>query len=162
MIADVTIRLARLADAADIAAMSRDYIERGLPWTWTEDRIARAIVDLETNVAVVGDPGAVSAFGIMFHTAEDAHLLLFAVRSSFQRKGIGSALLGWLEEVARNAGAKKIRVECLSSNRPARLFYSEHGYHELTITRKMYRGVADGIHLEKWLRVEPAEGPAQS
>ena len=162
MIADVTIRLARLADAADIAAMSRDYIERGLPWTWTEDRIARAIVDLETNVAVVGDPGAVSAFGIMFHTAEDAHLLLFAVRSSFQRKGIGSALLGWLEEVARNAGAKKIRVECLSRNRPARLFYSEHGYHELTITRKMYRGVADGIHLEKWLRVEPAEGHAQS
>ena len=86
MIADVTVRLARLADAAEIAAMSRDYIERGLPWTWTEDRVARAIVDLETNVAVVGDSGAVTAFGIMFHTADDAHLLLFAVRRSHQRK----------------------------------------------------------------------------
>jgi ribosomal-protein-alanine N-acetyltransferase len=154
MISDVTIRLARLADAAGIAAMSRDYIERGLPWTWTEDRVARTIVDLETNVAVVGRAGAIAAFGIMFHTAEDAHLLLFAVRTEHQRRGVGSALLIWLEEVARNAGAKKIRVECLSSNRPARLFYSEHGYHELAITRQMYRGVADGIHLEKWLRVE--------
>jgi [ribosomal protein S18]-alanine N-acetyltransferase len=153
MIADVTVRLARLADAADIAGMSRDYIERGLPWTWTEERVARAIVDLETNVAVVGEPGAVAAFGIMYHTHEDAHLLLFAVRRAQQRKGVGSALLRWLEEVARNAGAKKIRVECLSRNQPARLFYSEHGYHELTLTRQMYRGVADGIHLEKWLQV---------
>jgi ribosomal-protein-alanine N-acetyltransferase len=162
MIADVTVRLARLADAAEIAGMSRDYIERGLPWTWTEDRVARAIVDLETNVAVVGDAGAVSAFGIMFHTAEDAHLLLFAVRKAHQRKGVGSALLAWLEEVARNAGAKKIRVECLSKNQPARLFYSEHGYHELSLTQKMYRGIADGIHLEKWLQVEAAEGPPAS
>ena len=157
MITDITVRLARIADAAEIAAMSRDYIERGLPWTWTQDRVAHAIVDLETNVAVVGEPGALAAFGIMFHTSEDAHLLLFAVRRSHQRKGVGSALLAWLEAVARNAGAQKIRVECLSKNRPARLFYSEHGYHELTITKQMYRGIADGIHLEKWLRVE---GPA--
>ena len=154
MIADVTVRLARLADAAEIAAMSRDYIERGLPWTWTQDRVARAIVDLETNVAVVGEPGQLVAFGIMFHTSEDAHLLLFAVNDAHQRKGVGSAVLRWLEDVARTAGARKIRVECLSRNRPARLFYSEHGYHELTITKQMYRGVADGIHLEKWLRVE--------
>jgi [ribosomal protein S18]-alanine N-acetyltransferase len=154
MIADVTVRLARIADAAEIAVMSRDYIERGLPWTWNQDRVARAIVDLETNVAVVGEPGSLTAFGIMFHTAEDAHLLLFAVHSAHQRKGVGSAVLRWLEEVARNAGAKKIRVECLSKNQPARLFYSEHGYHELAITKQMYRGVADGIHLEKWLRVE--------
>jgi ribosomal-protein-alanine N-acetyltransferase len=110
-------------------------------------------VDLETNVAVVGDTGSLSAFGIMFHTAEDAHLLLFAVRKEQQRKGVGSALLRWLEEVALTAGAKKIRVECLSRNQPARLFYSEHGFHELTLTRQMYRGVADGIHLEKWLAV---------
>ena len=154
MIADVTVRLARLADAAEIAAMSRDYIERGLPWTWTQDRVARAIVDLETNVAVVGEPGQLAAFGIMFHTSEDAHLLLFAVNRGYQRKGVGSAVLRWLEDVARTAGAKKIRVECLSKNRPARLFYSEHGYHELAITKQMYRGIADGIHLEKWLRLE--------
>ena len=34
----------------------------------------------------------------------------------------------------------------------ARNFYCEHGYHELDITTKIYRGLKDGIHLEKWLR----------
>jgi hypothetical protein len=37
------IRMATQADAAEIAAMSRDEIEQGLPWTWTEGRIAYAI-----------------------------------------------------------------------------------------------------------------------
>jgi ribosomal-protein-alanine N-acetyltransferase len=149
-IADVSVRLARLSDAADIAAMSRDYIEHGLPWTWTEDRIAAAITDADTNVVVVGDQGAISGFGIMAYPNDDAHLLLFAVRSAHQRRGVGSAILHWLEEAARTAGAKRIRVECRRDNTAARNFYCEHGYAELRITEKFYRGLKDGIHLVKW------------
>ena len=33
-----------------------------------------------------------------------------------------------------------------------RNFYCEHGYHELDIAKKIYRGLKDGVHLEKWLR----------
>jgi ribosomal protein S18 acetylase RimI-like enzyme len=149
-IADVSVRLARLSDAADIAAMSRDYIEHGLPWTWTEGRIAAAITDPDTNVVVVGDQGAISGFGIMSYPDDDAHLLLFAVRSAHQRRGVGSAILHWLEEAARTAGAKRIRVECRRDNKAARNFYCEHGYAELRITEKFYRGLKDGIHLVKW------------
>ena len=156
MIADIAVRLATLSDAADIAAMSRDYIEQGLPWTWTEGRIAKAIRDPETNVVVAGDASAIATpitgFGIMFYASDDAHLLLFAVRSAHQRRGVGSAILRWLEGVARAAGATRIRVECLRENSVARNFYCEHGYHELDIAKKFYRGLKDGIHLEKWLR----------
>ena len=152
MITHVAVRLARLADAAEIAAMSRDYIERGLPWTWTEARIANAIRDPETNVVTAGESGALMGFGIMFYASDDAHLLLFAVRRANQRRGVGTAILRWLEEVAREAGAKRIRVECLRENSAARNFYCEHGYHELDIAPKFYRGVKDGVHLEKWFR----------
>lgn len=152
MITNLAVRLARLADAAEIAAMSRDYIERGLPWTWTEDRVANAVRDADTNVVVAGETGAISGFGIMFYASDDAHLLLFAVRRSYQRRGVGSAILRWLEDVARAAGAKRIRVECLRENSAARDFYGEHGYHELDIAPKFYRGVKDGVHLEKWFR----------
>lgn len=152
MIADVAIRLATLADAAGIAAMSRDHIEQGLPWSWTRDRVARAIEDPNTNVVVVGDPAAMIAFGIMSYSDDDAHLLLFAVRRSSQRKGIGSAVLRWLEAVARSAGAKRIRVEARRENSAARNFYSEHGYHERAIKQAMYDAVVDGVRLEKWLR----------
>jgi ribosomal protein S18 acetylase RimI-like enzyme len=152
MITNVTVRLARLADAAEIAAMSRDYIERGLPWTWTKERVANAIRDPETNVVISGESGALTGFGIMFYASDDAHLLLFAVRRAHQRRGVGSAILRWLEEVAREAGAKRIRVECLRENSAARNFYCEHGFHELDIAPKFYRGVKDGVHLEKWFR----------
>ena len=150
--ADVAVRLARAADAVDIAAMSRDYIEDGLPWTWTAGRVEAAIREADINVVVAGERRAISAFGIMSYPDDDAHLLLFAVRRNQRRRGVGSAVLRWLEEAADTAGAKRIRVECRRDNGAARNFYCEHGYHEFDIEKKMYRGLKDGVHLEKWLR----------
>ena len=155
MIADVTIRLATRDDASDIAAMSRDYIEHGLPWRWRHDRVAAAIANPDTNVVVVGEHGAITAFGIMSYEDVDAHLLLFAVRSASQRTGVGSAVLLWLEAVARTAGAKRIQVEARKEIVAARNFYSEHGYHERLIKKAMYSGVVDGIRLEKLLAIRP-------
>ncbi len=157
MIADVAIRLATRADAADIAAMSRDYIEHGLPWRWRPDRIAAAIANPDTNVVVVGKQGALTAFGIMSYADVDAHLLLFAVRSASQRTGVGSAVLLWLEAVARAAGTRRIQVEARQENVAARNFYSEHGYHERLIKKAMYSGIADGVRLEKILRIESTQ-----
>lgn len=154
MIADITVRLATRADATDIAAMSRDYIEHGLPWSWTANRVAGAIRDRDTNVAVVGKRGAIAAFGIMSYLNDEAHLLLLAVRRSSQRRGIGSAIVIWLEEVARTAGAKRILVECRKDNSAARDFYCEHGFHELHLVTGMYRGIEDGVRLEKWIRCD--------
>lgn len=159
MIAYVAIRLATPADAAEIAAMSREYIEYGLPWRWRDERVAAAINNPDTNVAVVGDHAAMVAFGIMSYADVDAHLLLFAVRRASQRTGVGSAVLLWLEAVARAAGARRILVEARKENSAARNFYNEHGYHERTIKKAMYSGIADGIRLEKLLRSEPASSP---
>jgi ribosomal-protein-alanine N-acetyltransferase len=150
------IRLASRADAAAIAAMSREQIEQGLPWSWTEARVAGAIRNVDTNVAVIGEPGALQGFGIMAYRDEVAHLLLFGVRPEKRRKGMGSALLRWLEEVAITAGVQRVVVECRRVNAAARNFYAERGYHELAIAKGYYRGVEDAIRLEKWLH-EPQE-----
>lgn len=150
----LTIRLATHDDAAAIAALSRDEIEHGLPWTWREPRVRRSIDDPDTNVIVVGPPGAVAAFGVMYYAEDDAHLLLFAVHRSQQRQGVGTALLHWLESAAQAAGAQRVRVEARADNVPARSFYNEHGYHEQAIAPRMYSGRLDGIRLEKWLRAE--------
>ena len=154
MLSNLTIRLASPADAFAIAALSRAEIEHGLPWTWREPRVRHAIADPETNVIVIGPPGAVVAFGAMLYAADDAHLLLFAVHRSQQRKGVGSALLDWLEEAARVAGASRVRVEARLDNEAARSFYNERGYHEGAIVPRMYSDRLDGVRLEKWLRIE--------
>ena len=145
------VRFATRADAADIAELSRDEIEHGLPWSWTIPRVARAIADPETNVVVVGEPGALTGFGIMSYAEDSAHLLLFAVGKRSRRQGVGSRLLSWLEAVAVTAGAHRVRLECRRDNDAARHFYAEHGYHELAIRPNYYRGVKDAIVLEKWL-----------
>ena len=152
MLAHLAIRFATFADAGAIAALSRDEIEHGLPWTWRAARVRNAIADPDTNVIVAGAPGEVRAFGLMFHADDDAHLLLFAVRRSLQRQGVGSALLQWLEEAARAAGASRIRVEARMDNEAARSFYNERGYHEGQVVRRMYSDRLDGVRLEKWLR----------
>ena len=157
MFSHLTIRFATRDDAAAVAALSRDEIEHGLPWTWREARVRQAIADPDTNVIVVGPPGAVVAFGAMFYADDDAHLLLFAVHRSQQRQGVGTALLQWLEEAAQAAGARRIRVEARMDNEAARSFYNERGYHEGEIVRRMYSGRLDGVRLEKWLRAQAAD-----
>lgn len=156
MINDSVIRMATTADAADIAAMSRDHIEQGLPWSWRYERVAQAIENPDRNVVVVGEPGAIVAFGIMSYLDDDAHLLLFAVCPRLQRRGVGSVVLRWLEAIARAGGARRIRVEARRENVAARNFYNEHGYHERAIKKAMYGRVVDGVRLEKWLRNDAA------
>ncbi len=87
MISDLAVRIALPADAATIAALSRDEIEHGLPWTGRAPRVRHAMDDPDTNVIVAGPPDAVRAFGIMDDADGDAHLLLFAVHHAHPRRG---------------------------------------------------------------------------
>ena len=148
----MNVRLATRADAAGIAAMSRDEIEQGLGWSWNQARVSAAIRNVDTNVAVIGEADALRAFGIMAYRDEAAHLLLFSVHRAHRRQGLGGHLLRWLEQVAVDAGIQRITIECRRDNSPARHFYAEHAYHELAIDKGYYRGVIDAIRLEKQLR----------
>ena len=148
----VHVATASPSDAGAIADLSRRLIEHGLPWTWRPGRVARAMASADTNVAVVREHDELVGFGIMKYGDEDAHLVLFAVRAWRQRQGVGRSILAWLEACAAVAGSSCIRVEARRDNVAARSFYNELGYHEVRIRRRMYGGIADGVHLEKWLR----------
>ena len=84
-----------------------------------------------------------------YTTNPDGESAEFAVvvADAWQGRGVGRLLMRRLIECA-----KRIRVECRRDNAAARNFYCEHGYQELSITTKFYRGLKDGIHLVKWLR----------
>jgi ribosomal-protein-alanine N-acetyltransferase len=149
---DPPVRLAEPGEADEIAAMSRELIEHGLPWTWRPARVLSAIRSPETNVAVVRQQGELMAFGIMEYLESDAYLVLLAVDRACRRRGIGSALLRWLEASASVAGAQRIRLHARRDNVAGRTFYNERGYHEVAIQPGRYSAALDGIQLEKWLR----------
>ncbi len=158
MPADLLIRLATPRDAAAIAALSRTAIEHDLPWRWLPERVRRSIDDADTNVVVArhAADGVLAGFGIMKYNDDTAHLLLFAVRAGARRRGIGSALLHWLERVALAAGITRLQLEARERNAAALAFYRRHGYRVTTTIVGMYLGVEDGVRLEK--SIGPAEG----
>lgn len=151
---DLAIRLARPNDARAIALLSRQEIEAGLEWAWTPGRVLRALADANTNVIVAQEAGTAPllGFGIMSYGEQDAHLALFAVARSRRRRGIGRALLHWLEVTTRTAGMGVIRLETRASNTVAHAFYRAHGYVEVERLRGYYQDVEDGLRLAKDLR----------
>lgn len=143
------IRLAKARDASSIAAMSRDLVEQGLGWRWTPQRIVRCIRDPAVNVAVTGDTGAPAGFAIMQYYDNEAHLLLLAVGDSHRRRGVGSALVEWLEATVLTAGIGAIFLDARAQNGGARAFYRKLGYAEIRVNRRFYRGREDGVRIAK-------------
>jgi ribosomal-protein-alanine N-acetyltransferase len=158
MIDHLTLRLATRADSAQIAAMSRDLIERGLGWSWTPRRVLRSIGDAHTNVVVAlenrhSGEQRLTGFGIMKYHDDEAHLLLLAVQASDRRRGIGAALVTWLEKAALVSGVGQVYLESRLSNLQARAFYRSLGYREVQTVPGYYQGVEPGVRMAKdlWL-----------
>lgn len=145
-------------DARDIAEFSRVDIEHGLAWTYTEDRILKAIRSPTVNVAVVHERPGLVAFGIMDYGDTTAHLVLLGVQASRRRTGLGSQVLRWLEASAVTAGIDLIRVEARSDNAAAISFYRRLDYVVQGSVPGYYQGRIDAVRLQKTLGVKRGDG----
>jgi [ribosomal protein S18]-alanine N-acetyltransferase len=149
----VNIRLAHHSHSDAIAELSRTQIEYGLSWSWTSDRVKRAIRDPETNVIMATERedlnSALQGFGIMRYRDDSAHLMLLAVAPQARRQGLGTALLHWLQKVAQNAGITHLSLEVREDNTGGIAFYERHGYHQVRTVAGMYQGLVNGVRLER-------------
>ncbi len=157
--ANVTLRLATLADSLEIAEMSRDYIEAGLGWSWTRTRVARNIASPNTVTLVASDQERIIAFSIMYCGDEHAHLNLLAVRPEYRRAGIGAHLVRWLEATALTAGIATIRLELRAGNEAARSFYRKLGFAEIARVPHYYGGVETAVRMSQDVRRAPGGAP---
>jgi len=133
--------------------LSRDFIEYGLGWGYTPNRILKAIRSRTTNVAVVGEHTLLLATGIMEYGEIAAHLVLLGVQLGWRRRGLGRLVLLWLEECALTAGLERVGVEARADNPGAIDFYQRQGYEIRGRVPGYYRGVVDAVRLEKRLGV---------
>jgi ribosomal-protein-alanine N-acetyltransferase len=150
----VDIRLAHSGDAQRIAELSRDLIERGLGWSWTPRRVLRSIRDADTNVAVALAGAQRIGFGIMRYRDDEAHLLLLAVTPEHARRGVGRALVGWLEASALTAGIGRVYLEARATNTVAQVFYRRLGYTECQRLPGYYQGREASVRMAKDLWIE--------
>ncbi|HXN11020.1 MAG TPA: GNAT family N-acetyltransferase [Steroidobacteraceae bacterium] len=164
MAAVAQFRLAARADAAQIALMSREFIEYGLPWSWTGERVLHAIADRSSNVVLAAGRSGVLGFGIMHYGDAHAHLALLAVQPAHRQQGWGGRLLNWLLEPARSLGLLRVLVEARADNPRAIAFYERHGFSRRATVAGYYRGAIDAVRLERPLcesRGDPMTTPVQ-
>ncbi|MGI9025304.1 MAG: GNAT family N-acetyltransferase [Burkholderiaceae bacterium] len=155
--ATIILRLARPADASAIALMSRDLIEAGLGWSYRPARIARLILDRDTNVLIAARRGNPVGFAVMSFGDERAHLALLAVHPAHQRQGVARRLLEWLVECAASAGIASLHLELRAGNAAARAFYRDMGFAERYVVPGYYHGRESALRMQRVLRLdEPA------
>jgi ribosomal protein S18 acetylase RimI-like enzyme len=147
------LELARLSDAARMAAMSTRLIEAGLTPSWPAERIVRHMRHPENVVLAARHAGRLAGFAIMQFGDATAHLNLLAVETDQQRRGLGRALLNWLEQSALTAGTFVIRLELRAGNVRARAFYEALGYRETGRVPGYYQSLEDAIQMARDLRV---------
>jgi ribosomal-protein-alanine N-acetyltransferase len=159
----VKIGLAHGNDAAAIAEMSRLLIEDGLPWSWTEPRVRHYLHDRDSAVIVARDGRRLAGFAIMEFHDEHAHLNLLAVRPGYRSRGVGTALMRWLESSARTAGIFNVGLELRANNDAARRFYEKLGYATVGTRTRYYAGMEDALRMTRSLSVvaAPPRGQVQ-
>ena len=154
---ELSLRLARPADAATIANLSRELIEYGLRWRWTPMRVAASIHDSDVNVLVACVRDNIAGFAIMRYRDDDAHLDLLAVAPPYRRSGVGRRLLEWLEKCAVVAGIFSVALEVRAANEGAQLFYQRMGYRTLVHLPGYYQGVEAALRMVRDLSCRPLD-----
>jgi [ribosomal protein S18]-alanine N-acetyltransferase len=157
------LELARVTDAAQLAAMSHEFIEAGLKPSWGAARIGWHVRHPESVVLTACTGIALAGFAIMRYADDTAHLDLLAVAPAHRRRGIARRLVGWLEETALTAGTFIVGLELRAGNEEARAFYRALGYRELGEIPGYYQGVESAIRMVRDVRTrrEPAAGTSQ-
>ncbi len=153
-----SIRLARTAEAAEIAAMSRDYIEHGFRWRWRTRNILSLIRDPATCVIVAPNPGGtptLRGFAAMHFKEDEATLYLLAVRPEFRRQQTAVGLLRWLHKSAHYAGCYRIQLTVRQDNPNAQQFYVKLGYRKTAVIPKYYDGKETAHQMTLELRPAP-------
>lgn len=151
-LAEIRFRLAVEGDAPEISEMSRTLIEAGLGWSWTRQRVERAIRTPDSLVLAATHGEHIAGFGIMDFGDETAHLSLFAVRADLQRQGIGSGMFEWLRRSAQTAGIAVIRLELRARNLHAQSFYRALGFEQTGRVPGYYRGKEHALRMALDLR----------
>lgn len=158
---ELSLRLARPADATTIAHLSRDLIEYGLQWRWTPMRVAASIRAPNVNVLAACIHDKIAGFAIMRYRNNDAHLDLLAVAPSYRRAGVGRQLVEWLEKCAVVAGIFNVALEVRAGNKGAQTFYERMGYRILAQLPGYYQGIETALRMGRDLSCRPVDHRVQ-
>jgi [ribosomal protein S18]-alanine N-acetyltransferase len=95
-------------------------------------------------------------FLLVWHVADEIHVLNVATHPSHRRQGIGGSLIEAAIELARSKRATHVRLEVRRGNAIALAMYRPLGFYVLAVRRSYYPDGEDAIDMD--LILDPASG----
>jgi [ribosomal protein S18]-alanine N-acetyltransferase len=132
----------RQADEADLDAMvaietrafrhpwSRTLFERELCHDWSTVLVA--------TEAEGRGPSPIRGFAVFWTVVDEVHVLDVAVDPDHRRRGVASALVQAMVDVAESQGSRSISLEVRRSNTAAQALYRHHGFRPSGVRPRYY------------------------
>ncbi len=126
----MVIRPATIADIPELMTIGRESVSAG---HWTERQYEAALTSEHPRrvALVLEDKGAIAGFVVAAEVAGEWELENIAVRSSAQRRGLATRLMGALLAAVSEGGGALIHLEVRESNGAARELYLKWGFREV-------------------------------
>jgi ribosomal protein S18 acetylase RimI-like enzyme len=114
-------------DASSVTAL---WTETGLtrPWNDPTKDFLRAVDGPTSAVLGLEQGGELIGTVVVGHDGHRGWVYYLAVKTTYQRQGVGSELMGAAEKWLRAIGAVKVQLMVRSDNESARHFYDKFGY----------------------------------
>lgn len=116
-----------IADLEGVMEVMRDGFDPRFGEAWTAAQCAGLLPMPGVWLTVARDGADTIGFALSRIVADEAELLLLAVRRSCQRRGIGSLLLSRFARDARSRGASRLHLEVREGNHAVNM-YLQAGY----------------------------------
>jgi tRNA threonylcarbamoyladenosine biosynthesis protein TsaB len=137
-IAEAQPALLEMAPIAEAYLDEMERIEASVQaFPWTRRNFADAI-EAGYDGCLLRREGHLLGFCILMHAPDVAHLLVIAIDKAVHRQGLGSRLMRWCEQRARQHGIDGLLLEVRPSNRSAVAFYEHHGFRQVGLRRGYY------------------------
>lgn len=144
-------------DCPVVAELSRDVIERGMPWRWTSTRLVRMLERSDVRGVVAKFDNAVCGVLLIRHVDEHVHVNLCGVLDDYQRMGIGREMFHWFEPMWRLMDVAMVNLELRASNQDAQFFYEDMGFDVLHEIKSYYPNGEDALWMS-WDRTHLIPG----
>jgi ribosomal-protein-alanine N-acetyltransferase len=155
--APIELASGAVADLGAVMKVMNDSFDPRFGESWTSAQCAGLLAMPGVWLTLARSPvSGAEGFSLSRVIADEAELLLLAVRQQSQRRGIGSLLLQDFIGSARGRGAQRLHLEVREGN-PAIELYSRAGFNLAGRRRNYYSG-SDGRTYDALTlaRVEPA------
>ena len=139
----------REATAKDSSLLARLHAETFPENPWSADWFRNALIPPPVQAFLMEVAAEPAGFAVISTPAGEAEIITIGIRPEFQRRNLGTKLLGHIEAAARRSEARKLFLEVASGNLAALTLYRSNGFHEAGRRLRYYANGQDALVLAK-------------